>query len=40
MTGFNGLDEQPLHFQEIEPMLFREAGGTLKLHLLGKRAVI
>lgn len=31
MTGFNGLNQQPLHFREIAPMLFREVDGKARI---------
>ncbi len=31
MTGFNGLNRQPLHFREIAPMVFREVNGKAKI---------
>lgn len=31
MTGFNGLNRQPLHFREIAPMVFREVDGKAKI---------
>jgi hypothetical protein len=31
MTGFNGLNQQPLHFREIAPMVFREVNGKAKV---------
>lgn len=31
MTGFNGLNQQPLHFREIAPMVFREVDGKAKI---------
>ncbi len=31
MAGFNGLNQQPLRFQEIAPMVFREVGGKTKI---------
>lgn len=31
MTGFNGLNQQPLHFREIAPMVFREVNGKAKI---------
>jgi CubicO group peptidase (beta-lactamase class C family) len=31
MSGFNGLNQQPLRFREIEPMVFRELNGKSKI---------
>lgn len=31
MTGFNGLNQQPLHFREVAPMVFREVNGKAKI---------
>jgi CubicO group peptidase (beta-lactamase class C family) len=31
MGGFKGLNQQPLHFQEISPMVFREVDGKSKI---------
>jgi hypothetical protein len=31
MTGFNGLNQQPLHFREIAPMVFRAVDGKAKI---------
>lgn len=31
MSGLNGFNLQPLHFQEIAPMVFRELGGKAKI---------
>jgi len=31
MTGFNGLNQQPLRFREIAPMVFREVDGKAKI---------
>jgi hypothetical protein len=31
VTGTNGLNQQPLHFQEIAPLLFRQVDGKSKL---------
>lgn len=31
MSGLNGLNQQPLHFREIAPMVFREVGGKAKI---------
>lgn len=31
MSGFNGLNQQPLHFREIAPMVFREVDGKAKI---------
>jgi hypothetical protein len=34
MTGFNGLNQQPLHFQEIAPRVFREVDGKAKIEFV------
>lgn len=31
ISGFNGLNQQPLHFREIAPMIFREVDGKAKI---------
>jgi CubicO group peptidase (beta-lactamase class C family) len=31
ILGFNGLNQQPLHFREIAPMVFREVDGKAKI---------
>ena len=31
ISGFNGLNQQPLHFREIAPMVFREVDGKAKI---------
>ncbi|MGH9742353.1 MAG: serine hydrolase domain-containing protein [Candidatus Acidiferrum sp.] len=31
MSGFKGLNQQPLHFREIAPMLFRDVDGKAKI---------
>ncbi|MCE5317540.1 MAG: hypothetical protein LLG04_09315 [Parachlamydia sp.] len=31
MTGFNGLNQQPLHFREIAPKVFRQVDGKAKI---------
>lgn len=31
ISGFNGLNRQPLHFREIAPMVFREVNGKAKI---------
>lgn len=31
ITGFHGLNQQPLHFREIAPMVFREVEGKAKI---------
>jgi CubicO group peptidase (beta-lactamase class C family) len=31
MAGFKGLNQQPLHFREISPMVFREVDGPAKV---------
>lgn len=31
MTGFNGLNQKPLHFREIAPMVFRAVDGKAKI---------
>lgn len=31
MTGLDGLNQQPLHFREIAPLVFREVGGKAKI---------
>ncbi len=31
IAGFNGLNQQPLHFREIAPMVFREVDGKAKI---------
>lgn len=31
MTGFNGMNGTPIHFQEIEPMVFQEVDGKAKI---------
>jgi hypothetical protein len=31
VTGFNGLNQEPLHFREVAPMVFREVDGKAKI---------
>jgi len=31
ITGFNGLNQKPLHFKEIEPLIFQEVDGKAKI---------
>jgi CubicO group peptidase (beta-lactamase class C family) len=42
MAGINGLNQQPLHFREIAPMVFREVDGKAKIAFIndasGRRA--
>jgi hypothetical protein len=35
VAGFKGLNQQPLHFEEISPLVFREVDGQAKIAFVG-----